>query len=149
MMSCLLNKQLLLNKTCYCNKQLLPLRNVKGHMKMDFKSALYQIIGSRIKQRRIDLDLSQEALAQKIDLARTSVSNIEIGRQQVTLSVLYDICQELETNIHTILPTFNDVKNSFSLQDDYHEILMNKNLNTSSKEDIKNLLENLIKKTLK
>lgn len=112
-------------------------------MKKDFKSALYQIIGSQIKTKRTELNLSQEDLALKVDLARTSISNIEVGRQQVTISVLYDICHELQIDIHQILPTYIEVQDSIDIKPDYLDILKSADLNLESSEKIELILKNL------
>ncbi|MEO5910835.1 MAG: helix-turn-helix transcriptional regulator [Pelobium sp.] len=119
-----------------------------GDMKIDFKSALYQIIGSQIKKKRTDLSVSQEDLALKVGLARTSISNIEVGRQQVTISVLYDICHELQIDVHRILPTYIEVLDSLEIKHDYLEILKNADLNHESSERIELILKNLNTNTL-
>ncbi|MGM9476409.1 helix-turn-helix transcriptional regulator [Pedobacter sp. GSP4] len=76
---------------------------------MDFKTALVKHIGSKIKDERLKIGLNQNDLGEKIGLTRTSISNIEAGRQQPTLDILYQICYNLGKEIHFFLPTYNDV----------------------------------------
>lgn len=73
---------------------------------LDFEKAVYQIIGERLKNRREEVGISQVELAENIkEIGRTSISNIEKGRQQTPIHVLYKICNELAIDINSILPT--------------------------------------------
>jgi transcriptional regulator with XRE-family HTH domain len=75
-------------------------------------------IGSRIKLRRIKLGLTQLQLADRVDLSRTSIANIEAGQQCPPLSVFYNICHELGTEPNLILPSLAEVAlNSNGLAD--------------------------------
>jgi len=101
------------------------------------------MIGSRIKIARISAKMSQEDLASKVGLARTSVSNIEIGRQQVTLSILYEISKALETDIYPLLPTYNDVNVSVINSSDPIEILKTKDVTEEFKQQIKDFFKDI------
>lgn len=48
----------------------------------NFNSILYQILGNRIKTRREELNMNQIELGEKANIGRTSISNIEQGRQK-------------------------------------------------------------------
>jgi len=113
---------------------------------MDFKTALNQLVGSRIKKKRMQLDLSQDELSSKIGLARASISNIEVGRQQPTLTTLYDISQIFETDVHFLLPTYTEVLHTTISQSDPLEILKTKDVTAGSKQKIEHLLQALSKK---
>ena len=84
----------------------------------DYNSALYKIVGERIRQFRVDHCLSQEQLSQKTQLvggsigsiSRTSISNIEVGRQQAPLHVLLVLSKALHTEVHCLLPTDSQVQ---------------------------------------
>ena len=84
----------------------------------DYNSALYKIVGERIKQFRIDHRLSQEQLSQKTQvvggefgsISRTSISNIEVGRHQAPLHVLLTLSKALHTEVHCLLPTDSQVQ---------------------------------------
>ena|SRR5579859_632616 len=67
-------------------------------------SELYEQIGYRIRQARQAAGLTQENLAEKVSLTRTSVTNIEKGRQKVLVHTLADIARELDVPLATLLP---------------------------------------------
>ncbi len=66
---------------------------------------LYQLLGENIKGHRIQRQLTQEQLANEIDLTRTSVVNIEQGRQHPPLHLLLDIAKVLKVTIEALIPT--------------------------------------------
>lgn len=84
---------------------------LKGSMN-DFNSTLSKILGDRIRKERVNLGLNQEDVAKAVGLGRTTITNIEIGRHQVPLAVLYKIANTLNFEVHSILPTFEDVENN-------------------------------------
>lgn len=47
--------------------------------------AIYRALGARIEQVRTTLGWSQAEVAKKVGLTRTSVTNIEAGRQRMLL----------------------------------------------------------------
>ena len=65
---------------------------------------LNTIIGARLSQLRSEKGLTQEDLASRLLLSRTSIVNIESGRQQLTMDNLYRISMSLDCPISTILP---------------------------------------------
>jgi transcriptional regulator with XRE-family HTH domain len=67
-------------------------------------SPLYQAIGAAIKQARKELGLSQEDLAKIVQLTRTSITNLESGKQQVPLHTLYDIAAAIDHDVRELLP---------------------------------------------
>ena len=69
------------------------------------ETLLYNLIGTNIKQHRRKADMTQEQLADAVGVLRTSITNIEAGRQKLPLHVLYEICFALGVEISTILPT--------------------------------------------
>lgn len=76
----------------------------------DFNDILYSLIGDKIRNLRVGKELSQTQLSDKIpNIGRTSISNIEKGKQQPPLHVMYLLCNVLNVNIHSILPTYSDV----------------------------------------
>lgn len=83
----------------------------------NFNSVLYQILGGRIKERREELQLNQEDLGKKVDIGRSSISNIEKGRQKPPLSVIYKICNHLDIDIHYVLPTFREIDETVKTED--------------------------------
>jgi transcriptional regulator with XRE-family HTH domain len=66
----------------------------------------YAAVGRRIAKARSG-NLTQEALAKKTALTRTSIVNIEKGRQQVLLHTLVDIAQALRVPVNELIPESN------------------------------------------
>lgn len=73
-------------------------------------SHLYQVIGAQLKQRRLDLRMSQAHLAGQVGLLRTSITNIEAGRQKAPLHVLYALCDALDIEVTELLPAIAAVR---------------------------------------
>jgi transcriptional regulator with XRE-family HTH domain len=64
----------------------------------------YELFGQRIRNARLGLGLNQEALAHRVGLERSSISNIEKGRQRVQLHMLLDFAAALEIEPTQLLP---------------------------------------------
>jgi len=56
---------------------------------------IYGILGRAVATRRDELELTQQALADKIGMSRASVANIEGGRQKVMLHQVYALVRAL------------------------------------------------------
>src|SRR6516162_3521974 len=69
----------------------------------------YAAVGQRIAKAR-DGRLTQEALAKKTALTRTSIVNIEKGRQQILLHTLVDIAQALHLPVTELIPDTNNLE---------------------------------------
>ena len=59
----------------------------------------YKAIGKRIKIARIKADMTQEMLAEKIELSPTHLSNIETGTTRVSLATIVSIANGLDSII--------------------------------------------------
>ncbi|HLP88194.1 MAG TPA: helix-turn-helix transcriptional regulator [Nostocaceae cyanobacterium] len=75
---------------------------------------LYQQIGRRIKQRRAEMGMTQAELAEAVGVLRTSITNIEAGRQKAPIHTLYKICIVLGVKVTALLPTEAEVTHSES-----------------------------------
>ncbi len=65
----------------------------------------YGIFGGAIAKRRVQLKLTQTALAARVGLSRASIANIEGGRQNVLLHHALDIVEALSLNqVGDLLP---------------------------------------------
>ncbi|MBH8567150.1 helix-turn-helix transcriptional regulator [Nostoc sp. CENA67] len=64
----------------------------------------YTQVGRRIREAREKRGLSQEALASLVSLTRTSVTNIEKGRQKFLAHTLVDLAFALRVEPATLLP---------------------------------------------
>ncbi len=70
---------------------------------------LYRAVGEAIRAARQAQDMTQAQLAHAIGMRRTSVVNIEAGRQRVPLATLYDIADALGVQAAALLPRNEDV----------------------------------------
>lgn len=66
-------------------------------------SEFYKQVGAKIHARR-GKTLSQDALASAVGLTRSSISNIEKGRQKLLLHTLIDISEALHVEPANLLP---------------------------------------------
>ena len=78
---------------------------------MDFKE-----IGKRIKEKRIELKLTQEQLAEKTGLTDTYIGAIERATSKCSIETLVKISQTLDINMDYMLfgTTTKNVDNRFS-----------------------------------
>lgn len=64
---------------------------------------LYIELGKKIKSLRIENNLTQEELAKSLHLQRTSVTNIEAGKQAAPLHIYYQVCVLFKENLGDLL----------------------------------------------
>jgi transcriptional regulator with XRE-family HTH domain len=72
--------------------------------------AFYVRLGENIRKCRQDHNLSQEKLANLAGLTRTSLTNIEKGRQHPPLHTLCEIIEHLQVDIADLLPRPDAIK---------------------------------------
>lgn len=70
----------------------------------DNSSAFYEEVGQRIYKYRDERGMTQEELASHVSLARTSITNIEKGRQKLLIHTLVDIANALDKSPLDFLP---------------------------------------------
>lgn len=83
----------------------------RGESKVD---EFYCEIGRRIKAEREELGFTQLDLAREIGLQRTSVANIEVGRQHAPLHILCAIAEALGVPVGCLLPTSEEMSHELS-----------------------------------
>lgn len=66
---------------------------------------LVDAFGAGLRRVREEVGLTQEELASRAGLSRTSVVNIEHGRQGVSLATLYDLARALDAAPASLLPS--------------------------------------------
>ena len=66
--------------------------------------AFRALIGRRLRERRLQLGRTQEALACEAGISQGSVSHYEQGKIEIPLGVLLDLCDVLEVSPLTIVP---------------------------------------------
>lgn len=72
----------------------------KGGKRMELN---YKAIGKRIKIARFKADLTQESLAEKIDISPTHLSNIETGTTRMSLTTMVRIANALSVTLDDLL----------------------------------------------
>lgn len=68
----------------------------------------YLEVGHRVRQARQKIGMSQQALASLVSLTRTSVTNIEKGRQKFLAHTLLELALALQVEPETLLPNKQD-----------------------------------------
>lgn len=105
---------------------------------------LYELIGNQIKIFRKKSRFSQEQLASKLNLSRTSIVNIEKGRQHISIHLLIDTSRILNAPLSTFLSDemLKDFNNATTLT------RIKKKISTSDEIDHEKIMA-FIKQTIK
>ena len=71
------------------------------------ENALYELIGRKIRERRIakESSLSQDKLAELLNMSRASIVNIEAGRQRPPVHILWKIAEIFKVELSDVIPT--------------------------------------------
>ncbi|MBH0157123.1 MAG: helix-turn-helix domain-containing protein [Bacillota bacterium] len=104
-----------------------------------------KVIGLRIKKCRQDNKLSQEELAQKLDMKRSNVANYEAGRVVPPGSALLEMSEIFNVTTDYLLGSTNDPYSKFSLEDnDLKQIQRQRNkLTGKDRERFENMIKML------
>lgn len=93
----------------------------------------FALIGKRIKEVRTDKKLTQDYLANMTNVNVSHISNIETNKVKVSLTLLVNICNVLDTTIDFILG--NEYHNPTSITE--KELLNTvKNMDNTKKEQL-------------
>ncbi len=68
---------------------------------------LYREFGRLLRRRRKEAHLTQDDVASRVGLARTSITNIEQGRQHVSLHMVYELASAIGARPQDLLPEKN------------------------------------------
>ena len=66
--------------------------------------AMYAEFGKLVRRHRVRLKLTQDQLADRVGLSRTSITNIEKGRQKVLIHHLILLAESLQVSPEALLP---------------------------------------------
>lgn len=77
---------------------------------MNSSDQVYELIGRLVRARRTKLELTQEDLAQRVGLKRTSITNIEKGRQKIQVHTLFELATALEVDPSALVPSFKTLE---------------------------------------
>ena len=67
------------------------------------KQELLKKFGKNVKIERIKKDLTQEQLAEKMNISQNYLACIENGRQNMSLGKILELSQYLQTDINNLL----------------------------------------------
>ena len=84
----------------------------------------YKAIGRRIKIARIKADLTQERLAEMVEISPTHMSNIETGTTRVSLTAIVSLANALSVTVDDLLCD-SVVKSKVQFEKDIAGILAN------------------------
>lgn len=78
----------------------------------------YSAVGKHIRAARVDAGISQTILAQRIGFNRSSIANLEAGRQRIALHLFFLIAEALGINPMKLLPDMRllEVADSTTIQ---------------------------------
>lgn len=93
---------------------------------------VYSEIGKRIREGRDTKGWTQQELSDRMELTRSSIANIELGRQKIQVHVLYTFAEVLGLNPLDLLPQPSVIKN----KEKYDS-----NLDTESRDFLQRILE--------
>jgi transcriptional regulator with XRE-family HTH domain len=65
----------------------------------------YEEVGRRLRRARLDAGLTQQELAEQVELSRASIANIEAGRQQFPLHALILFARALKVKPASLMPS--------------------------------------------
>lgn len=71
---------------------------------MNDHQTFYREVGRRVRSARKKCKLTQQGLAESVSLTRTSITNIEKGRQKLLLHTLADLGEALGVEASALLP---------------------------------------------
>ncbi|MDG0789964.1 helix-turn-helix domain-containing protein [Cohnella ginsengisoli] len=90
---------------------------------------IYFHIGRKLKELREKLGYKQLEVADKINMTRSSVANIEQGRQKIQIDVLYELAYLYDVDPKDLLPDlsmitkYQEVDDKVKIQNDKTKML--------------------------
>ena len=69
-----------------------------------------QVFGERVKKRRRELHLTQFELAERLQITRTALANIESGTQRTSVFLLAQLVHTLESSTEYLVPNMVEVQ---------------------------------------
>ena len=84
----------------------------------------YSVIGERLKEARMKKNLTQEKLAEEIDVSVAFLSRVECGSTKISLPRLIEICEKLEITNGSILDGTSKTSNNY-LNKEFSDLLKN------------------------
>lgn len=103
------------------------------------------MIGERIKFLRKANKMTQQEFAEKLNISRSNIASIEIGRINVTDRVLLDICDKFDVNENWLRTGAGDMSQSikYNTEDEWVTELTEKGCNKEFARRFINMLSQL------
>ena len=103
----------------------------------------FKLIGIKIKERRQAQNITQEAIANKLDVNPSHISNIECGRANPSLTALINIANILECSVDYFIGEEYSFHRDKEKEKTIDDKIMNKlkNCDTSTKNKILKLID--------
>lgn len=99
---------------------------------------LLRDMGARICARRKELHLTQEQVAEQMNVSLQMVSNLELGKKAIRPENLLRLCQTLEISADYILSGHYSVKESLDISDQFLQ------MSSTHQRIIRQLIESLV-----
>jgi transcriptional regulator with XRE-family HTH domain len=71
---------------------------------LEHAEVIYQRLGQLVRHHRERLGQTQQQLAESVNLSRTSISNIESGRQRILVHQIFEFASALELPAEVLFP---------------------------------------------
>lgn len=113
---CLYNKQFALLTSMHVISINYPVTETEKPNRFLERERFYRAVGMKMKAARSKKGFTQEAIAASVGLSRTSLTNIERGRQKLLLHTFVDIASALESTIADLLPDRSLILHEFNKQ---------------------------------
>lgn len=110
-------------------------------MRTEHEIPVYKIVGNNVKAKRQANKVNQTELAARLNLSRTSLVNIEQGRQHPSLVLLFQISKALGCDMHEIIPSSDEVFNKQAQHPTYLDTISDTDLETKSKKGVQDFME--------
>ncbi len=104
---------------------------------MNINIVLYSKVGEKLIEIRKLNGLTQEELSKMVNINRSTISNIEAGRQQISLHLLFKIAQVLHMEVSNFLPSLDEIASLMAEEENYlHKLMDQKNLGDYTRNSI-------------
>lgn len=100
----------------------------------------YALLGSRIREKRVNSNMKQEAFASYLNLSRASVVNIEKGRQRPSIYQIFEIANVLKIQVQDLLAPLQFEE---KLNGQWKDIIANKSTDKESEVRILNFIDEI------
>lgn len=73
-----------------------------------WRTRLYEAIGARVREKRLEAGLSQDALGKQVNLTQATISAIEEGRTPCRVCNLVKLAEVFDTTLDDLVPVTVD-----------------------------------------